>query len=183
MGDVLTRLELQQEAMARIADNRHAIFVGQSVCYDGQAPFKTLERVPMWQRIEFPVAENTQLGFCIGLALQGYLPVCIFPRIDFLILAMDALVNHLDKIGTYSDFCPKVIIRTSVGQTYPVNPGPQHSQNHTWGICTMLQNVKVYEVMRDTDLLEVYGRAIASEGSTLIVENFAPQNPLMEPIK
>ena len=67
MGVVLTRLELQREAMARIADNGRAIFVGQSVAYDGQEPFRTLEQVPMSQRIEFPVAENTQLGFCIGL--------------------------------------------------------------------------------------------------------------------
>lgn len=171
MGVVLTRLELQREAMARIADNGRAIFVGQSVAYDGQEPFRTLEQVPMSQRIEFPVAENTQLGFCIGLSLQGYLPVCIFPRMDFLILAMDALVNHLDKIGTYSGFSPKVIIRTSVGKKKPINPGPQHCQNHTKGLQRMLTTVQVIEVTDDADLLDAYEYAVRSEGSTVVVEN------------
>ena len=167
----MNRLELQREAMARLADNKRVIFVGQSVAYDGQEPWRVLERVPMAQRIEFPVAENTQLGFCIGLSLQGYLPVCMFPRMDFLILAMDALVNHLDKIGTYSAFQPKVIIRTSVGKRYPINPGPQHCQNHTDALLKMLKIVDVIEVTNDDDLFDTYYCAANAYGSTLIVEN------------
>jgi pyruvate/2-oxoglutarate/acetoin dehydrogenase E1 component len=171
MGGVLSRLELQREAMERLADNKQVIFVGQSVVYDGQEPFRVLERVPMAQRVEFPVAENTQLGFCIGLSLQGYLPVCMFPRMDFLILAMDALVNHLDKINTYSAFQPKVIIRTSVGKKHPVNPGPQHCQDHTLAIKLMLKTVQVIEVNHDEDLLDAYDYAANTERSTLVVEN------------
>lgn len=171
MGGVLNSLELQREAMARLADNERTIFVGQSVAYDGQEPFRVLDRVPMSQRIEFPVAENTQLGFCIGLSLQGYLPICMFPRMDFLILAMDALVNHLDKIETYSAFKPRVIIRTSVGKRHPINPGPQHCQDHTLGIKLMLKTVQVIEVNHKEDLLDAYECAANADGSTLVVEN------------
>lgn len=167
----MNRLELQREAMARLADNKRVIFVGQSVAYDGQEPWRVLERVPMSQRIEFPVAENTQLGFCVGLSLQGYLPVCMFPRMDFLILAMDALVNHLDKINTYSGFAPKVIIRTSVGKRHPINPGPQHCQNHTNGLLKMLKTVDVLKVTNEADILDAYESAGNAYGSTLIVEN------------
>ena len=38
------------------------------------------------------------MGMSIGLALNGYIPITCFPRFDFLILAFNQLVNHLDKI-------------------------------------------------------------------------------------
>ena len=53
------------------------------------------------------------MGISTGLALSGYVPVTCYPRFDFLLLAMNQLVNHLDKIRVMSnnEFQPKVIIR------------------------------------------------------------------------
>ena len=75
------------------------LFCGQSVQYLGNAMFSTLEdaNVPYSQRIEFPVAEEFQLGYSAGRARNGDKIVSIFPRIDFLMHAMGYLVNHLDK--------------------------------------------------------------------------------------
>ena len=95
------------KAMKLLADHG-AIFVGQSVRYPG-AMFASLDGVPMEQRIEFPIAENLQMGFCTGLAMTGHLPVCIYPRMDFMLLALDQLVNHIDKMNPQ----PTVIIRTA----------------------------------------------------------------------
>ena len=75
-------------AMRMLAEDERTIFVGQNVVYGGQFMFSTLEGVPMEKRLEFPVAEDFQLGFCLGLAIEGYIPVCIYPRIDFLLLAL-----------------------------------------------------------------------------------------------
>src|SRR3989304_767506 len=99
-------------SMSMLAEHPKTLFVGQSVRYDGQAMHKTFSSVPMDRRIEFPVAEDFQMGFCTGLALQGYIPVCCFPRMDFMLLACNQLVNHLDKIAIMSkfDWRPQVII-------------------------------------------------------------------------
>ena len=43
---------------------------------------------------------------------------------------MNQLVNHLDKLPLWG-WHPKVIIRTMVGQTTPLDAGPQHTQNHS----------------------------------------------------
>lgn len=158
------------EAMRMLADDPRTVFVGQSVRYDGAAIYHSLDGVPMDKRIEFPVAENLQLGYCTGLSLTGRLPICIYPRMDFMLLAMDQLVNHLDKLPLYG-WKPKVIIRCRVGQKTPLDAGPQHSQNHTRAFQLMLQNVRCTQVRTPKEVNAAYERALQCDGSYLIVEN------------
>lgn len=156
--------------MKILADDPRTLFIGQSVRYPGQAMTKTLDLVPMNKRVEMPVIENFQLGHSIGLALEGFIPVSIFPRFDFLLCATDQLVNHLDKLPLMGDFNPKVIIRTSVGATEPINPGQQHCQNHTEAFRSMLKTVEVIEIKRETQVLCAYKYALECEHSVLVVE-------------
>jgi len=161
-----------KEAMQLLASH-NAIFIGQNVCYDGAWPYADLEGVPSSQRVEFPVAEELQLGASIGLSLQGFLVVSLFPRMDFLMRAMDQLVNHLDKLATMSrgQFVPKVIIRTRVGPKKPLNAGPQHTQDHTNALRLMLTNTYITKVERPELLVPTYQEALERDGSSLIVEN------------
>ena len=162
------------EAMLMLAKDERTVFVGQSVKYDGAAIFHSLEGVPMEKRLEFPVVENLQLGYCTGLSLTGKLPICIYPRMDFMLLAMDQLVNHLDKLPLYG-WKPKVIIRCRVGQTTKdgvlMDAGPQHTQNHTFAFSQMIKNVAVWEARNPETVAQAYKAALESSGSTLIVEN------------
>jgi len=148
-----------------------ALFVGQSVAYDGATMYHSLKGVPQEQRLEMPVIEDFQLGFCLGLSLKGRIPVCIYPRMDFLLLAMNQLVNHLDRFCEMGDFRPKVIVRTRVGPTKPLNAGPQHTNNYTEAFDLMLRNVDVVELNHADDVMPCYRDAMASPYSTLIVEN------------
>ncbi len=157
-------------AMLRLAEDSRTVFIGQSVAYDGAAIFHSLEGVPMDKRLEFPVAENLQLGYCTGLSLAGKLPICIFPRMDFMLLAMDQLVNHLDKLPGFG-WNPKVIIRCRVGQKKPLDAGPQHSQNHTHAFRQMLTTIEVLELRNAEDVLPAYELALNSKRSTILVEN------------
>ena len=156
--------------MRSLADEENTVFIGQSVKYDGAAIYHSLEGVPVSKRLEFPVVENLQLGYCTGLSLAGKLPICIFPRMDFILLAMDQLVNHLDKLPMYR-WKPRVIIRTTVGQKTPLDAGPQHTQNHTHAFAWMLKNVRVIEVRTAQQVTNAYASAIKFPGSALIVEN------------
>lgn len=161
-------------AMKMLSDRDDTLFVGQSVCYSGHAMFKTLEDacVPMLKRIELPVFEDIQLGYCQGLALMGRLPISIFPRIDFLICAMNQLVNHLDKWEemSHGEFNPKVIIRTMVGGKSPLNPGPQHCQDHTEALKLLCPNIDVYKLDNADRILSGYQQALSSSRSSILIE-------------
>lgn len=174
MGAVLKLSSYAEEvtrAMGYLAADPRTLFVGQAVRYDGQLLHKTLRDVPMERRIEMPVIEDFQLGYCTGLALEGFIPVSIFPRWDFLLLAANQLVNHLDKIPLMSGFKPKVIIRTAVGDTTPLNPGPQHTQNHTAAFRRMLKTVQVIEVETPEQVRQGYKRALSLPQSCIVVEH------------
>lgn len=162
--------EAVNAAMLKLAEEPNVVFVGQSVRYDGAAIFDSLKGVPMDMRLEMPVIEDFQMGFCTGLALAGRLPVCIFPRMDFMLLCLNQLVNHLDKLPIFG-WHPKVIIRTTVGAKKPLDAGPQHTQDHTEAFRLMLPRIEVMQVTHANTVTIAYGRAIASSGSTLIVEN------------
>lgn len=160
-------------AMQLLASDPRVVFIGQNVAYDGAWPYADLEGIPMDRRWELPVAEEMQMGMSIGLALQGYVPVSCYPRMDFLMLAMNQLVNHLDKLEAMSQgkYRPKVIIRTRVGPKTPINAGPQHTQDHTEALRLMLTNVDVIKLNRAQDASAVYRTALDSVQSTLVVED------------
>ncbi len=162
-------------AMDFLASKPETLFLGQSVKWDGHSLFKTLKNVPDEKRMELPVIEDFQMGFSTGLALQGIVPVSIFPRWDFLILATNQLVNHLDKIPIVSQekMRPKVIIRTSVGSRKPLYPGPQHCQNHTEAFELMLETVEVIDLIDAEEVFPSYVHAYErTDGrSTLLVEH------------
>jgi len=159
-----------RKAMALVAEHPDTLFVGQAVRYSGQRAFGTFADVPMERRIEMPVAEDFQAGFCTGLALEGYIPLSFYPRFDFLLIAANAIVNHLDKVAAMSDFKPKVIFRTAVGTRKPLDPGLQHIQNHTHGMRQMLKHIPVEELKRAEDIMPAYKWALNAQHSVIMVE-------------
>ena len=157
-------------AMRWLAADVRTIFVGQSVRYDGAAIYASFEGVPMDKRLEFPVLEDMQLGFCIGLALSGKIPICVYPRLDFMLLAMNQLVNHLDRFCEMGDYRPKVIVRTRVGAKTPLDAGPQHTGDYTQALSLMLRNVRVVKLTEAAEVMPAYQRALYAAESTLLIE-------------
>lgn len=166
----LTYFDELARAMGMLAADSRTIFVGQAVKYKGQAAFDTFRDVPMDKRIEMPVCEDMQLGFSTGLALQGFIPISFYPRWDFLIIAANQLINHLDKLPLMG-WRPKVIIRTAVGRTTPLDPGPQHTQNYTHTIRQMLRSITVMEILKAEQVVPFYQHALASPEPCIVVEH------------
>ena len=171
------------EAMTWLGQQPDTLFLGQGVGCAGTKMSASFEGVPAEKRLEMPVAENFQLGISIGLSLEGFVPVSVFPRLNFLLCAMDQLINHLDKLPLYSGYRPKVIIRTAVGNRQPLDAGPQHTGDFTrhvarmlstMQVCQMLSNGKVLDFKRGwmskVSPLEVYQAAYECKDSKLIVE-------------
>jgi len=163
------------QAMDWLGAQPDVIFLGQAVKVSGHALSSTLVNIPLERRIELPVFEETQLGMSTGLALEGWVPVTCYPRFDFFILAMNQLVNHLDKMNEMSkaDLTPRVIIRVGIGAKTPLHSGPQHSQNHTEAVRQMLTDVNIIELTEPSEVLPAYQHAYLrpDKKSTLIVEH------------
>lgn len=166
-----TYLDRLAEAMTVLGRDERTIFMGQAVAYPGTGMTRTFVGVPREKLLELPVFEDTQLGMAIGLSLAGYVPICVYPRINFLLLAMSQLVLHLDALPRYSDYRPRVIIRTAVAHPEPLNPGAQHLGDYAPALRTMLRNVEVRPLMwGSSEIVPAYGAALNADHSTILVE-------------
>jgi pyruvate/2-oxoglutarate/acetoin dehydrogenase E1 component len=161
-------------SMEFLAQDARTIFLGQSVSYPGNAIYNTLEKVPAAKRLELPVFEDFQMGLSIGLALEGWIPVTCYPRFDFLLLATNQLVNHLDKLRHMSGLTmrPRVIIRTAIGSTVPLDGGVQHTQDHTEAFRRMLTEIELVLLTDPAEIFPAFERALHREDckSTLLIE-------------
>jgi pyruvate/2-oxoglutarate/acetoin dehydrogenase E1 component len=150
------------------------LFLGQAVEYPGTAMTNTLKDVPKNKLLEMPVAEEMQMGISIGLAVNGTIPISIYPRWNFLLLATNQLVNHLDKMLVYSngEFKPKVIIRTSIGSERPINPQIQHTGDFSDAFKLILKTVEIIILDEPNQIFPAYQKAFnRNDGySTIIVE-------------
>src|ERR1700674_1417375 len=159
-------------AMRMLAEDQRGVFMGQAVLYEGTSMSRTLADVYPDRRIEMPVFEDCQLGMAIGMSLTGLLPVCVYPRWSFLLLAASQLVLHLDCMAAYSNGGgkPRVIIRTAIPTPEPLDPGPQHLFDGSAAFRLMLTTVKVVVLDETKQIIPEYSRAMRREGSTLLVE-------------
>ena len=161
-------------SMEWLSTKEDTIFIGQSVSYSGNAIYNTLKTVPDEKKIETPVFEEIQMGLSMGMALEGYVPITCYPRFDFLILACNQLVNHLDKIDFMSNgmMKPRVIIRTSIGAKKPLDGGVQHTQDHTDAFKHLLKNIDVVLLNEPAEIFPAFELAYEREDSksTLVIE-------------
>jgi len=159
-------------AMTLLGKDPKTIFLGQTVACKGSPIYATLEGVPIEKRVELPIMEEAQMGMSIGLALEDFIPVSIYPRFDFLTLATNQLVNHLDKTFELSngEFNPIVIVRTMAGSKVPLDAGPQHTQNHTEAYKRLLSNTRVRELRNGSEIMKEYFLALNSNKSSLLIE-------------
>ena len=161
-------------SMVWLSKKEDTVFLGQACKVSGHAISSTMTEVPQEKRIELPVFEEIQLGMSTGMALEGFVPITMYPRFDFFILACNQLVNHLDKIRELSkdDLHQRVIIRVSVGSKSPIDAGPQHTQNHIDVMREMLTDVEVVDLQEPEDIFPAFKNAYerSDSRSTLLVE-------------
>lgn len=160
--------------MTYLGQQPDTVFLGQAVEYAGTAMTNTLKEVSRDKLLEMPVNEEMQMGITNGLAIGGLVPISIYPRWNFLILAANQLVNHLDKYSIYTDgeFAPKAIIRVGVGSNRPLNPQIQHVGDFTKGFEHMLDTIEIIRLKEPEDVFPAYYKAYnrIDGRSTILVE-------------
>jgi pyruvate/2-oxoglutarate/acetoin dehydrogenase E1 component len=108
------------------------------------------------------------------LALSGLIPISIFPRWNFLLLATNQIVNHLNNFKhlTRLSVAPKVIIRTGIGSIKPLHPGIQHIGDYTEAFKILAPNLEIIRLDYSDQIVPEYTKALNREDgkSTLLVE-------------
>ena len=165
-AEMLKHLDLKYKneiirSMEWLGEKEDTIFLGQSVKYSCNAMYNTTKTISEDKLVELPVFEDVQMGMSMGMALEGFVPITSYPRFDFLICAVNQLVNHLDKITIISEgqFQPRVIIRTSIGSRIPLDAGEQHTQDHTQAFKNLLKRVDVVVLDEWHDIFPAFKHA------------------------
>lgn len=113
-----------------------------------------------------PLSENGLMGVAVGAAIAGARPVYIHNRPDFLLLAMDQIVNHASKwsymFGGHVN-CP-LVIRAVIGRGW--GSAAQHSQS-LHGLFMHVPGLKL--VMPST----------AHDAKGLLLTSIADNNPVI----
>ena len=150
--------------MDLLSSDSKTIFIGQSIKYGGTGLYDTLLNVPDEKKIEWPVAEYLQMGASIGMGLEGFTVVTMFPRWNFLLMATDQIVNHLDKLTIMSDgkCVPQLII----------DPQCQHKGNFSDAFRLMCKTLDIIDLKEPEDIFPAYEKALnRTDGkSTMLVE-------------
>jgi len=157
-------------SMEKLADDPLVRFVGYNTLF-GRAN-GTLVNVTDDQCVETTVAENLMAGMAIGLSITGYKPIVYIERCDFIFNALDAIVNHLDKIEEMSkgEYAPKVVIRIVIGaKKNPLFTGITHTQDYT-EVLQRIVSFPVIKVITPQEVIDTYDKVNEWKSSYIILE-------------
>ncbi len=129
----MTYYQAINEALAQVFEKDERFFIMGQGIQDHLGLFgSTLglaDRFGSERVIDIPVAEGSMTGICTGAALGGLRPVLCHARMDFMLVAMDQVANHMAKwhymFGGAANV--PVTIRCIVGKGW--GQGAQHSQS------------------------------------------------------
>jgi acetoin:2,6-dichlorophenolindophenol oxidoreductase subunit beta len=105
-----------------------------------------------------PLSEDAMTGVAIGAAMAGMRPVHVHIRMDFLMLAMNQLINIAAKSSYMYDGQVKVpmVVRSMIGKSW--GQGAQHSQ----GLHAMFMHVPGLKVVAPSNAYDAKGALIAA---------------------
>ncbi len=120
--------------------------------------------------VDLPLAENGMTGVAIGAAISGMRPIFVHMRPDFLLLALDQLLNHAAKWSYMSDgkLAVPLTIRCVVGRGW--GSAAQHSQA-IHGLLTYLPGVKVIMPSTAYDAKGLLVSAVEDNNPVVVLEH------------
>lgn len=98
---IISYAEGLREAFSQALENDHRVYLMGQGIDDPSGMFGTTiglqQRFGHERVFDTPLAENGMMGIAVGSAITGSRPIYIHNRPDFLLLAMDQIVNHAAK--------------------------------------------------------------------------------------
>ena len=130
---MLSVAEAIREGLVRALDEIPEAFVLGEGVTDPKGIFGTtkglVERFGSERVIETPISENAFTGIAIGACLLGQRPIVVHQRVEFMLLAMEQLINNAAKLRylTRGRQSVPMVIRLVIGRGW--GQGPQHAQS------------------------------------------------------
>lgn len=128
-GRIISYKDAVREAIDQAMVHDKRVFVIGLDADDKFGAFGTLLNMSRPERvIGTPISENAMTGVALGAALSGMRPLYVHLRVDFMLLAMDQIVNYVAKWRYMTQGQVKVplVIRAVIGRGWGC--GAQHSQ-------------------------------------------------------
>ena len=166
------RLAMEEE----MAKNEKVIIVGQDVGILGGAYGVTGDLYHKFgpdRVIDAPLAENAIVGFGIGAAMTGWRPIVEILKMDFSMVCIDPICNHLAKYRYMSGGqieCMPAVVRTTIGGG--TRSGPHHSQS-IYGLFACFPGLKVVVGSTPDDIYGLLKSAIRDDDPVLVCEEAA----------
>lgn len=120
--------------------------------------------------LETPLSECGMMGMVCGMALNGFHPIYFHIRVDFLMLGMDQIVNHITKYSYMSggQSAVPLVIWAASGQGW--GSGAQHSQA-LQGLFMHLPGLKIIMPSTPYDAKGLLISAVEDRNPVLILEH------------
>jgi pyruvate/2-oxoglutarate/acetoin dehydrogenase E1 component len=117
-----------------------------------------------------PISEAAFLGAAVGAAMAGLRPVVEIMMVDFLTVAVDALVNHAAKLAAFSggSWGAPMVVRVACGGGY--GDGGQHEQS-LWGWLAHIPGLTVVVPSNPADAAGLMRTALVHDGPVVFLEH------------
>jgi acetoin:2,6-dichlorophenolindophenol oxidoreductase subunit beta len=120
--------------------------------------------------VDTPVSENAVTGMAVGAALAGLRPIVFHPRMDFMLLAMDPVVNQAANWSYLfgSDNSVPLVIRAVI------NRGGEQGAQHSQALHAMFMHVPGLKVVMPSTPADAKGllmAAMADPGPVLYIDD------------
>lgn len=108
--------------------------------------------------MDMPTSENAMTGIAIGSAILGHRPIMTHQRVDFILLALDQIINNAAKWHYMFDGQMNVplVIRIIIGRGW--GQGPQHSQS----LQSLFAHIPGLKVIMPTTPMDAKGLLISA---------------------
>jgi pyruvate dehydrogenase E1 component beta subunit len=126
-----------------------------------------------------PISEGAFVGAAVAAAMGGLRPVVEVMLVDFIGVAMDALLNHASKVEAFSGGRWKVplVVRAACGGGY--GDGGQHEQS-LWGWLAHIPGLTVIVPSTPADAGGLMTASLASDGPVVFLEHKLLDQPMLD---
>ncbi len=170
-GRRITFCEALREGIDQAMGNDERVFAIGLDADDKFGVFGSMSNLSFPERVlGTPISENAMTGVALGAALSGMRPIHVHLRVDFMLTAMDQIVNYVAKWQDMFDHQVKVplVIRAIVGRGWGC--GAQHSQTlHGW--FAHIPGLKVVTPATPYDAKGLLLSAVADDSPVLFLEH------------
>ena len=178
MAEVTFRQALNETLREELKRDENVFLIGEEIGnFEGSYKITAglLKEFGPRRVVDTPIAENGFVGLATGAAMLGLRPIVEIMTINFIILAMDEIVNHAAKIYyMFGGQCPiPLVIRT------PGGGGQQLSATHSQNLEVWFSHVpglKVVAPSTPEDAKGLLRSSVLDNNPVIFLENLALYN-------